>query len=41
MPETPSNGGYMIAAYVLTSLIYLGYVAVLWARTKGVRSEKD
>ena len=40
MPETPSNGGYMVAAYVLTSVIYLGYVAVLWARTRRVTSER-
>ena len=40
MPETPSNGGYMIAAYVLTSVIYLGYVAVLWARSRRVARER-
>ncbi|HSE65417.1 MAG TPA: hypothetical protein VLB12_00425 [Gemmatimonadales bacterium] len=39
MPETPSNGGYMVAAYVAASLIYLGYVLVLWGRTRRVTKE--
>jgi hypothetical protein len=39
MPETPSNGGYMAAAYVVTSLIYLGYVMVLWGRCRRVGKE--
>ena len=41
MPETPSNGGYMVAAYVVASLIYLGYVLVLWGRTRRVRRIED
>lgn len=36
MPETPANGGYMVAAYVVAGLIYLGYVVVLWGRTRRV-----
>ena len=40
MPETPSNGGYMIAAYVLVSVIYLGYVLVLWGRATRVGREE-
>lgn len=41
MPETPSNGGYMVAAYVVASLIYLGYVLVLWGRARGVGREEN
>jgi len=41
MPETPSNGGYMVAAYVVASVIYLGYVLVLWGRARKATSEKD
>lgn len=41
MPETPSNGGYMVAAYVVASVIYLGYVLVLWGRTKRVTTRED
>jgi hypothetical protein len=41
MPETPSNGGFMVAAYVMASLIYLGYVLVLWGRARRVRRIED
>jgi len=41
MPETPINGGYMVAAYVAASVIYLGYVLVLWGRTRRVRRGED
>ena len=41
MPETPSNGGYMVAAYVVASVIYLGYVLVLWGRTRRVTRDAD
>ena len=41
MPETPSNGGHMVAAYVVASVIYLGYVLVLWGRTKRVTTRED
>jgi hypothetical protein len=34
---TPDNAGYMVAAYVLAALIYLGYVAVLAARARRLR----
>jgi nucleoside recognition membrane protein YjiH len=30
----PDNGGYMVAAYVVTPLILLGYVGWLWLRSK-------
>ena len=39
MPETPQNGGYMLAAYIVAAIIYLGYSLILWLRgrraTKG------
>jgi hypothetical protein len=33
MTELPQNGGYMIAAYVVAALIYLGYTMSLWVRS--------
>jgi hypothetical protein len=41
MPETPSNGGYMVAAYVVATVIYLGYVLVLWGRARRVMRTED
>ncbi|HSR91963.1 MAG TPA: hypothetical protein VLK88_11720 [Gemmatimonadales bacterium] len=41
MPETPSNGGYMVAAYVVASVIYLGYVLVLWGRARRANREEN
>ncbi len=32
MPEMPSNGGYMIAAYVVVAVVVLGYSLSLWRR---------
>ena len=37
-PETPSNGEYMVAAYVITAAIYLLYALSLWIRVR--RSHK-
>ena len=34
MPETPQNGGYMVAAYVIAAVIYLSYVIWLWRRSR-------
>ncbi|HXO86829.1 MAG TPA: hypothetical protein VN803_15005 [Gemmatimonadales bacterium] len=35
MPETvPQNGGYMIAAYVITGVIVLGYALSLYLRAR-------
>jgi hypothetical protein len=31
----------MVAAYVVASVIYLGYVLVLWGRTKRVTTRED
>lgn len=33
-PETPQNGEYMVAAYVVTSVILVGYWLALWRRVK-------
>jgi hypothetical protein len=33
MNEVPDNGGYMIAAYVVAAVIYLGYTVSLWVRS--------
>jgi hypothetical protein len=33
-PEPPSNGEYLIAAYVITTIILLGYWLALWRRAK-------
>ena len=30
----PENGGYMVAAYVLTAVILVGYAVGLWRRAK-------
>ena len=28
----PDNGGYMVAAYIVTAVIVVGYVVNLWRR---------
>jgi hypothetical protein len=28
----PDNGGYMVAGYVVTAVILVGYAGVLWRR---------
>lgn len=33
-PETPQNAGYMIAAYVLTAVVLVGYAVALWRRAR-------
>ncbi len=30
--ETPQNGGFLVAAYVVAAVIYLGYTLSLWTR---------
>jgi len=30
--EVPQNGGYMIAAYLVTPVILVGYLVSLWRR---------
>ena len=34
MPETPQNGGYMEAAYIIAAVIYLTYSLTLWWRAR-------
>lgn len=34
----PDNGGYMVAGYVVTSLILVGYTWNLWRRARRVTS---
>jgi hypothetical protein len=38
-PETPQNGEYMVAAYVITVLILLGYWVTLWSKVTGLRGK--
>ena len=33
--DPTANGGYVVAAYVLTAVILVGYAVVLWRRSKG------
>jgi len=30
--ETPQNGGYLVAAYLVAAVIYLAYAITLWRR---------
>ncbi len=32
--ETPQNAGYMVAAYIVTAVILVGYALVLWRRAR-------
>jgi hypothetical protein len=34
MPEIPQNAGYMIAAYVITGVILIGYTLSLYLRAR-------
>ena len=33
MPEVPQNAGYLVAAYVVTAVILLGYTFSLYRRS--------
>jgi hypothetical protein len=33
-PEPPQNGEYLVAAYVITTVILVGYWVALWRRAK-------
>jgi len=33
MPDVPQNAGYMMAAYIVTAVILLGYAVSLYRRT--------
>ncbi len=37
----PDNGGYMVAGYLVTAVILVGYVVMLWRRAGRVRSVKS
>jgi hypothetical protein len=32
--EVPQNGGYLLAAYVVTPVILVGYLVSLWRRVR-------
>jgi hypothetical protein len=32
--ETPQNGEYLVAAYVITAVVLLGYWVRLWSKVK-------
>jgi hypothetical protein len=34
--EPPSNGGYLIAAYVVAAVILVGYWGMLWSQVRRV-----
>ena len=34
MPETPQNAAYMVAAYLVTAVILVGYAVGLWWRSR-------
>ena len=36
LPETPQNGEYLAAAYVVAAVILLGYWVLLWRRARQV-----
>ena len=39
--EPPQNGEYLVAAYVVTAVILLGYLGALWRRArKSVSGER-
>ncbi len=41
MPSTPDNAGYMIAAYIIATVIYVGYTISLWRRGRAVLKSGD
>ena len=36
-PMPPDNGAFMVAAYIVTGVIVLGYVVTLWFRVRAER----
>jgi hypothetical protein len=34
LPEPPQNGGYLVAAYVVTAVILIGYWIRLWRHSR-------
>jgi hypothetical protein len=39
-PEPPQNGEYLVAAYVITTVILMGYWVALWRRGKAIVNGK-
>jgi hypothetical protein len=37
-PEPPQNGEYLVAAYIITPVILLGYLGLLWRRARRIVS---
>ena len=37
LAEPPQNGGYLVAAYLVTAVILIGYFCLLWRRARRVR----
>ena len=35
--DPTANGGYVVAAYVVTAVILVGYAVVLWRRSRGYK----
>ena len=40
LPEPPQNGEYLVAAYVMATVILAGYWVVLWRRARKLLREK-
>jgi hypothetical protein len=38
---TPDNGGYAVAAYLLTALVYLAYIVSIRVRERRLRSRLE
>jgi len=36
-PDIPQNAGYMVAAYIVTPVILVGYLLSLWRRARRAR----
>jgi hypothetical protein len=34
LAEPPSNGEYLVAAYIVTTVILLGYWGILWRKAR-------
>lgn len=39
-PDTPQNGEYLVAAYVIATVILIGYGVALWKRARKLLREK-
>ena len=37
--QTPDNGGYMVAAYIITAVVVLGYAVFLLYRLRKFKDE--